>query len=66
VNMVINLLDSIECLYQMKTVNCSRKTLYSAIKEFYIILLVTDHFIAQITDLVIMNLTEAVNLSHTD
>jgi predicted branched-subunit amino acid permease len=50
----------------MKTVNCSRKTLYSAIKKFYTIFLVTDHLIAQITDLVIMNLTEGDNLSHTD
>jgi len=47
-------------------VNCSRKTSYSAIKKFYIIFLVTDHFTAQITDLVIMNLTEDANLLYTN
>lgn len=50
----------------MKPVNCSRKTLYSAIKKNLHNIFGDYPLHCTITNLVIMNLTEAANLSHTD
>ena len=68
VNMVINLLDSIEQEMSLpnETYKLFKEDFIQCHYKIYIIFLVNTHFIAQINDLVIMNLTEAANLSHTD
>jgi hypothetical protein len=68
-NIVINLLGSTQQEMSLPTENCElfrEDLVHCHFKNVYIVFLVTDGCIAQVTDFIMRKLIEASNLSHTD